>query len=174
MLREAFFGEVDESFLALLDVYQLLLERSMEFPQRRLLVRHGCVDVVHDAGHEVFGQVQGAVVPHDVVLDQFGGQVRQIALAATAAHAEEVGVLVALGVRHGEDERVASSGLLATLAVEQLLEVVEVRPVASGRRGALLEDLLYDGKQFWADDRLVTSGVQLGLVAHQSHVVRIG
>ncbi|HSX65949.1 MAG TPA: hypothetical protein VLF38_00300 [Nocardioides sp.] len=146
----------------------------MEFTKAGLLISK-CF--MHVRGHEfgeVARQLDGRVVLDDVVFDELGGQVRQVAQPLLLVDADEVLVLAAVTRRPRVDELASLPSLLAAEAVELLLEVVEVGTVAPSRGGPLRKDLLNERELFGGDDRLVAAREQFALVAHKPHVIRVG
>lgn len=94
----------------------------MEVAEAGLLV---CQSLSHVGGHEVGEvrwQLDGGVVLDDVVLDQFDGQMWEVAQFGVPGDAAEVLVLAAVAGSPGVDELAATSGLLTSEAVELLLE----------------------------------------------------
>ncbi len=99
---------------------------------------------------------------------------RQIALTLLPSDADVVLVLGAsTAAIDAVDELIASSCAAAAVAVELLLEIVEVGSVAPRWCRALLVDVLNQREQLWCNERLVPPLESLAFVADESDVVRV-
>jgi len=135
VLGQALFGEVDEPLFSGVEFGQSRRECVVEFSQGGLLFAQGLGDRGRDGVDEVFGQAKGAVVADDVVLDECDGQVWQVALTLLSSDADVVLVLgTSTAAVDAVDQLVVPSGLVASVAVELLLQVMGVGSVAPRRR----------------------------------------
>ncbi|MDQ2838354.1 MAG: hypothetical protein M3Y89_13210 [Actinomycetota bacterium] len=154
---------------------ELLAQRVVQELHVLFLLHHHLAKLLLHRLDEGFGELQRCVVSFDAPLDLIDRQIRQIAQPVLAATAQEVAVQLAVAsARLGIDQPAGSLlPLVASLAEEHALEVMEDHPIALTTGAPGLQHRLHPVKQVAADDRLMTPRQQFAFVRHQSEVIRI-
>ncbi|WTI33028.1 hypothetical protein OH817_03915 [Kocuria rhizophila] len=140
-----------------------------------LVVQRG-LDVAADGGDERGTETDGLVVLGDGVFDPVDRGVRCVAQVVLDPSAEEVsvvGVAVPAGGAHEDHAPVDVLFEAALSAPDGALEVVVVALAAFAGVAALVHELLHLVEQILFDERFVSTGVGLALVADFSEVVAV-
>nr|WP_318279143.1 hypothetical protein [Agrococcus baldri] len=166
-------GQVDQPLLLPFQLCKLL-------PQLRLRIAVFGQQVVDRASqclaHAVKGVDAQPLTRHyfqKAILNLFDADPRHRALLALLGSTDEVLVGATVAVGLAIDQAAGSARLRAMSAPQQPLQVVMMRDVAIALSLPLIQDLLNLEERLLTDQRLVTTDVELALVAHHPGVVRV-
>ncbi len=141
--------------------------------RRHRLVIERFVELGSDGCREVVAESDRAVVPFDRVFDVFDLCVTSRAVSSRFAATEEIEVLAAVANSSLHEKSALLALTVTPTAPNTALEVMRVLAQALARGGPRLEHFLDSLKEFFGDEGLVATLVQLAVVLDDPAVVRV-